>query len=1081
MLSTLGTVGKIGLDDAEVTLAVTGESMVKIRVKGSPDLAELRIKTEDEQLNLFANLLLDAADNVVVSQSVEVNVVGLSATFKSTFGSKPVHLKGPLRGTPEREDALAEDNKEWTYVLEDTEQEGPKVFTSTSFGVPPISSIGMEIGVKIWPPEPVTPPLIFQGRVAMTVGVGVRLDGDMEMIGTWNRAFGVPFLHLSDIMAGVSLTLVPPPLLLAPTRLKLGGRACVGSQQVCEDKQPENQFIDVMVYAQVDVTYPTNNFFVGMVSDFTLDHALGAVGCHGTKFYGMVPQFLLTSGISAVKRDCTSDMKADHLKNPDCFARISVAPGETHSVAGLTVPRGYAFSGRLNLYNVIKVSADIKFDPAAWMLDAQVSIDPISVANGALVLSDKVGSTKGPLLVIDIKLGSALVNIRGYMKIVPLGIEMEINVQLNDKGFKAEFQSSSILGTANFNVGWTWNLNKPQLSYSASLELVDLAKLASDVQNKVNEIKEEADAAVEAAVKGLQNSNMADKVCQFVKKLGKDLRSSPAGELGKKVLEEVRKGCTTLFKYLIKGFTLLLEFAYKALSNALQDAIKLALGGLSTTTKYFELRELVIGGTLGGRSGPTYHASAKGSILGKDMELTGVLDPQKMMESLFNLIVAKVPPLKALIEAVGGFDKAIRQVKQAATTILNGAKSCVKGFLLFLPEDQRPSGDAFENCNEEMDNIVTVVKNLGVSDSQMAAAKKKMHEDKDNGDSCVLSFECKSNFCPALSGKCEKPCEKQSDCSSSKFCDTVTKMCTVRGKVGDACGFMCEHKCPHCRHFGGFCTECMSEKHPTAGCDSGEFCDVSVCKRKLGNKELCTSSDQCKDNLVCKGLDGCRYQDKSRNIGQSCDFTSECGKGECCSGKCRNKIKDYMGTWWCPEKVKCKWGTKGFLGKCSSNSHCCSKNCQGYKAAHTKNTWSNCHGKCHPDRKSCRGASYTSFKGYKKVASNKFKHQYCKNGYIYGKKHVSRSCPFGKTGGCCKTAWGSKDRNNCDYNKNTWDNCWGKCHPDKKSCRGAAIYSHAGYRKVASNKFNNQYCRNGYIYGTKRVGTKYGSCSAFGR
>ena len=129
-----------------------------------------------------------------------------------------------------------------------------------------------------------------------------------------------------------------------------------------------------------------------------------------------------------------------------------------------------------------------------------------------------------------------------------------------------------------------------------------------------------------------------------MKKLGKDLRSSPAGELGKKVLEEVRKGCTTLFKYLIKGFTLLLEFAYKALSNALQDAIKLALGGLSTTTKYFELRELVIGGTLGGRSGPTYHASAKGSILGKDMELTGVLAPANSYHTWCSEFLFEVDP-----------------------------------------------------------------------------------------------------------------------------------------------------------------------------------------------------------------------------------------------------------------------------------------------------------------------------------------------------------------------------------------------------------------------------------------------------
>ena len=76
---------------------------------------------------------------------------------------------------------------------------------------------------------------------------------------------------------------------------------------------------------------------------------------------------------------------------------------------------------------------------------------------------------------------------------------------------------------------------------------------------------------------------------------------------------------------------------------------------------------------------------------------------------------------------------------------------------------------------------------------------------------------------------------------------------------------------------------------------------------------------------------------------------------------------------------------------------------------------------------------------------------------------------------------GARDTNNCDYTKDSWDNCFGKCHPDGVSCRGARKTVHTGYHKVALNKFNNQYCKNGWIYGTKRIGEHIGACSAFNK
>ena len=378
------------------------------------------------------------------------------------------------------------------------------------------------------------------------------------------------------------------------------------------------------------------------------------------------------------------------------------------------------------------------------------------------------------------------------------------------------------------------------------------------------------------------------------------------------------------------------------------------------------------------------------------------------------------------------------------------------------------------------------------------------------GDKCAFNVECKSGHCSTPDGKggWKCGCYSNKDCKSNLACidykchskkgyryqcarsDQCKGNLVCKGldgcryknhsrKTGEKCAFNVECKSSHCnvRDGNGWKCGCYSNKD----CKSPLGCLGYVCKEKLGYRQLCTSSDQCKDHLVCKGLDGCRYKDKSRNIGQSCAFTSECRKGTCCSGKCKNKIRDYMGTWWCPEKVKCKWGTKGWMGKCSSNSDCCSKNCQGYKAAHNKTIWDNCFGSCHPDGKSCRGAAITKTTCTKRCP--------LKHGDIYKKKYVCGKPPIcGSYGvkkrgflgvptkcGCKWDYWRCGGLNKYCYNNGSacgtaWSNCL------KSSTKTI------GYKKVASNKFGrNQYCKKGYIYGKKRVGTTYGKCSAFNR
>ena len=79
----------------------------------------------------------------------------------------------------------------------------------------------------------------------------VRIGGELELVATdghWHRAFGVPALHLGNVIAGASLNIAfYPPV---PSTLILGGSACIGSEHHCKHKT-EKRFIDGGAYVSI--------------------------------------------------------------------------------------------------------------------------------------------------------------------------------------------------------------------------------------------------------------------------------------------------------------------------------------------------------------------------------------------------------------------------------------------------------------------------------------------------------------------------------------------------------------------------------------------------------------------------------------------------------------------------------------------------------------------------------------------------------------------------------------------------------------------------------------------------------------
>ena len=84
------------------------------------------------------------------------------------------------------------------------------------------------------------------------------------MLGTWQGAFGSPYIHISDAVMGLSLSVGP----LVPSRLKLGASICLGKHSNCD--QATGDFIKGKVYGQISLTDPDENFILAMVTEVSL-------------------------------------------------------------------------------------------------------------------------------------------------------------------------------------------------------------------------------------------------------------------------------------------------------------------------------------------------------------------------------------------------------------------------------------------------------------------------------------------------------------------------------------------------------------------------------------------------------------------------------------------------------------------------------------------------------------------------------------------------------------------------------------------------------------------------------------------
>ena len=213
VLKVMGPVGRIGMKEVELTLNVYktkgGASTIELSLKGSPYLGDLSCK------NVFTCALKKVANNVVLMQQVQYTPGALTLT--SSFGIKPIELVK---------------NKIW---LQDSKGIGPSFFVAQQFSKFSKTTVGIQLGVKICVENCKTNTqrhLFFEGELSTTsAATGLDVNGGIRMIGTWDNVMGAPFLHISDVIGRLSISMSQyPPL---PSAIEVGGTVCLGSKSAC--------------------------------------------------------------------------------------------------------------------------------------------------------------------------------------------------------------------------------------------------------------------------------------------------------------------------------------------------------------------------------------------------------------------------------------------------------------------------------------------------------------------------------------------------------------------------------------------------------------------------------------------------------------------------------------------------------------------------------------------------------------------------------------------------------------------------------------------------------------------------------
>eukprot|EP01064_Diplonema_japonicum_P027539 TRINITY_DN39_c0_g1_i1.p1 TRINITY_DN39_c0_g1~~TRINITY_DN39_c0_g1_i1.p1 ORF type:complete len:1450 (+),score=562.27 TRINITY_DN39_c0_g1_i1:79-4428(+) len=421
----------VGLAEADLSATVLGLTEVEFSVSGSPRLGGVDLGV----LNTIASFL-----RVGVSAKIEKT----TTTMTLSLATKGIELSNE-------------------FAFADPKDEGVKFDIQNVAGPMPSSRTSVYLPFRVTKPEanPVNGKYLYfiLSTSYVTASTVAGISGTFEMVGTWEKAFGIPFVQLSDVTVsvGIDFTII--------FELELAGKVCLGSQQACRDGD-STKSITGGGAVRYDRTDATKNYVMAYLDgSLTLTTMFGLFELEKIG----IPTILSTDqvGFFPYKDGCEpSDFS--------CKLRFSYSAGvEDAMINGVTVPGGFYLQGAIKLPG-FHMRGFVQFSrlQGRYEIDMEGRFE-FKVAGTEIITVE--GTTPGSdarFHVLASVMEGVLVDIEGSFNVPILLSHGDASIQVNGEEVSMTSKSLSLFGGAVSGSGtarWTWN--SVQLKVHANVDL----------------------------------------------------------------------------------------------------------------------------------------------------------------------------------------------------------------------------------------------------------------------------------------------------------------------------------------------------------------------------------------------------------------------------------------------------------------------------------------------------------------------------------------------------------------------------------------------------------------------------------
>ncbi|KAJ9445237.1 Fibropellin-1 [Diplonema papillatum] len=446
-----------------------------------------------------------------------------------------------------------------------------------------------------------------------------QASGDITAAGFWYNAFGQPFLHIGDMILGLSVDLGS----LQPSRLTIGGAVCLGTASNCERRV--EPFVEARCYIGTSWKTTQDNFFIAMVTRLSFNDIFDVFSEFAPSLSNVKPLLsaeLLRTGIYPF--DDSECVYPNAGLDMNCYAVLSFAfidkelsfsPGNV-----VQIPSGVQLRGRLNLAGW-EIQVYFKVDERS--LEANVRMDPVVVTIGSFDLlkigerldtnGHVVGGARFYMALIAFP-PQAAIDVSGALEIPLIGASGDVAIKLNGDEFSFEASLSLFGGflTASAHASWDWGFTSFQMGLDdISFGVVSLEELSFGFGTEgvfKGKITVLAIAGVGAEVvvrRSIDAFILSFSVSSTV--LGATVTVSGTGEVRSPLsdsewdlsvsasfdfgglVEEVVKGAIVIAEQAQKAWDAAKEFSNKAVAWVADHVVDLGVGFFSTGANFLSL------------------------------------------------------------------------------------------------------------------------------------------------------------------------------------------------------------------------------------------------------------------------------------------------------------------------------------------------------------------------------------------------------------------------------------------------------------------------------------------------------------